>query len=134
MCNVGHTKVLQHFWKKRSVLCLLKVFFEAGICAFRLGVFLVFKEMTFVGPFVWLLKIAGCLAHSLSLINWLRSTMTQKRLNGIAVSYFHQDRLDKLDSPAIFSMEMKGGEMFLGPIESASRGYMCLAAEGILFF
>ena len=29
--------------------------------------------------------------------SYLRSTMTQKRLNGVMLSYIHQDRLDSID-------------------------------------
>lgn len=39
---------------------------------------------------------------------WLQSTMTQKRLNGIAVCHIHQDRLDKLDRREIAQQYIQG--------------------------
>ena len=41
---------------------------------------------------------------------WLRSTMTQKRLNGVAVCHIHQDRLDKLDRKDIAQQFVQGNE------------------------
>ena len=57
---------------------------------------------------------------------WLRSTMTQKGLNGIAVCHVHQDLLGKnwtgKTLPSNMFRGMERGEIFLGPIEYASRG------------
>lgn len=41
---------------------------------------------------------------------WLRSTMTQKRLNGVAVCHIHQDMLDKLDRRDIAQQYLQGNE------------------------
>ncbi len=41
---------------------------------------------------------------------WLRSTMTQKRLNGIAVCHIHQERLDRLDRQKIAQQYVQGDE------------------------
>ena len=41
---------------------------------------------------------------------WLRSTMTQKRLNGVAVCHIHQDRLDKLDRKDIAQQFVQGND------------------------
>ncbi len=41
---------------------------------------------------------------------WLRSTMTQKRLNGIAVCHIHQERLDRLDGQEIAQQYVQGNE------------------------
>ncbi len=41
---------------------------------------------------------------------WLRSTMTQKRLNDIAVCHIHQERLDRLDRQKIAQQYVQGDE------------------------
>ncbi|KAK0155291.1 Zinc finger MYM-type protein 1 [Merluccius polli] len=41
---------------------------------------------------------------------WLRSTMTQKRLNGIAVCHIHQERLDSLKKQEIAQQYVQGVE------------------------
>ena len=41
---------------------------------------------------------------------WMRSTMTQKRLNGIAVCHIHQERLDRLDRQDIAQQYVQGNE------------------------
>ena len=38
------------------------------------------------------------------------STMTQKRLNGVAVCHIHQDRLDKLDRKDIAQQFVQGND------------------------
>lgn len=39
---------------------------------------------------------------------WLRSTMTQKRLNGVAVCHIHQERLDNLNRRDIAQQYIQG--------------------------
>ena len=41
---------------------------------------------------------------------WLRSTMTQKKLNGIALCHIHQERLDRLDRQKIAQQYVQGNE------------------------
>ena len=41
---------------------------------------------------------------------WLRSTMTQKRLNGIAVCHIHQEWLDRQDRQKIAQQYVQGNE------------------------
>ena len=57
------------------------------------------------GPYI------NTLSFSLaSLKTWLRSTMTQKRFNGIAVCHIHQERLDRLDRQDIAQQYVQGNE------------------------
>ena len=53
---------------------------------------------------------------------WLRSTMTQKRLNGIAVCHVHQERLDRHE---IVQQYVQGNErrrdVFGSVVKSATR-------------
>lgn len=41
---------------------------------------------------------------------WLRSTMTQKILSGIAMCHIHQERLDRLDRQEIAQQYVQGNE------------------------